>query len=265
MKIERVEVAEAGDLLLVRVLGSHFLWKMVRRMVGVLAEVGRGGLAPRTPSASCASRPKLPATLTAPPSGLFLERVLYEGDAPPGPLRPVLNLVAAAAARAERAIDSVTQRQGIRPARLSPADATPTPGSSQPSSRAAAAAPRRASRRPCRTRSARGAAAARRRRRRSPGSPRPRPARRATGRTPASSSKPSGRMSASAKYVPSGRRTSKPAAASPSQSRSRRAPIVVAQPGEVGVGGREARRDRVLERRRDGEGHELVDGAHARR
>jgi tRNA pseudouridine38-40 synthase len=33
-----------------------------------------------------------PARLTAPPSGLFLERVLYEGDPPPGPLRPVLNL-----------------------------------------------------------------------------------------------------------------------------------------------------------------------------
>jgi hypothetical protein len=34
----------------------------------------------------------VPATLTAPPSGLFLERVLYEGDAPPGPPTPVLNL-----------------------------------------------------------------------------------------------------------------------------------------------------------------------------
>jgi tRNA pseudouridine38-40 synthase len=42
VRIERVEVVEAGDLLLLRVLGSHFLWKMVRRMVGVLAEVGRG-------------------------------------------------------------------------------------------------------------------------------------------------------------------------------------------------------------------------------
>jgi tRNA pseudouridine38-40 synthase len=92
VKLERVEVAEAGDLVLVRVLGSHFLGKMVRRLVGVMAEVGRGGLGPadagrflREPSAE-------PARLTAPPSGLFLERVMYEGDAPPGPLRPVLNL-----------------------------------------------------------------------------------------------------------------------------------------------------------------------------
>ena len=32
-----------GDLILVRIGGSHFIWKMVRRMVGVLVEVGCGG------------------------------------------------------------------------------------------------------------------------------------------------------------------------------------------------------------------------------
>jgi tRNA pseudouridine38-40 synthase len=92
VKIERVEVAEAGDLLLIRVLGSHFLWKMVRRLVGVIAEVGRGGLPAKDAERFLREQSDVPATLTAPPSGLFLERVLYEGDAPPGPLRPVLNL-----------------------------------------------------------------------------------------------------------------------------------------------------------------------------
>jgi tRNA pseudouridine38-40 synthase len=92
VKIERVEVVETGDLLLVRVLGSHFLWKMVRRMVGVMAEVGRAGLTPRDAERFLHERSQVPATLTAPPSGLFLERVLYEGDAPPGPPTPVLNL-----------------------------------------------------------------------------------------------------------------------------------------------------------------------------
>jgi tRNA pseudouridine38-40 synthase len=92
VKLERVELAEAGELLLIRVLGSHFLWKMVRRLVGVIAEVGRGGLALKEAERFLRERSDVPATLTAPPSGLFLERVLYAGDAPPGPLRPVLNL-----------------------------------------------------------------------------------------------------------------------------------------------------------------------------
>ena len=92
VKVDRVEVAEAGSLVLVRVLGSHFLWKMVRRMVGVMAEVGRGNLRPADAERFLRERSAVPAQLTAPPSGLFLERVLYEGDLPPGPLRPVLNL-----------------------------------------------------------------------------------------------------------------------------------------------------------------------------
>ncbi len=92
VEIERVQVAEAGELVLVRVVGSHFLWKMVRRMLGVMAEVGRGGLHPADAERFLHEPSAVPAQLTAPPSGLFLERVLYEGDASPGPLRPVLNL-----------------------------------------------------------------------------------------------------------------------------------------------------------------------------
>jgi tRNA pseudouridine38-40 synthase len=65
---------------------------MVRRLVGVVAEVGRGGLSVKDAERFLRERSPVPATLTAPPSGLFLERVLYEGDPAPGPLRPVLNL-----------------------------------------------------------------------------------------------------------------------------------------------------------------------------
>jgi tRNA pseudouridine38-40 synthase len=65
---------------------------MVRRLVGVMAEVGRGNLRPADAERFLREPSEVPARLTAPPSGLFLERVLYEGDAPPGPLRPVLNL-----------------------------------------------------------------------------------------------------------------------------------------------------------------------------
>ena len=84
--VERVEVAEDGDLVLVRVVGSHFLWKMVRRIVGVLAEAGRGALDATEIEALLRDDSDTPARLTAPPSGLFLERVIYAGDRPLDPL-----------------------------------------------------------------------------------------------------------------------------------------------------------------------------------
>jgi len=78
-----LELHEHGALVLFRVAGSHFIWKMVRRLVGVIVEVGRGRLAPDDAVAMLSKESELPARLTAPASGLFLERVLYEGDPPP--------------------------------------------------------------------------------------------------------------------------------------------------------------------------------------
>ncbi len=72
---------EMGDLIVLRFIGSHFLWKMVRRMVGIIVEAGRGNLTSRDVKNMLAHPSDLPAKHTAPPSGLFLERVLYEGDA----------------------------------------------------------------------------------------------------------------------------------------------------------------------------------------
>jgi tRNA pseudouridine38-40 synthase len=86
--LERAEVAEAGDLVLVRLRASHFLRKMVRRMVGVLAEVGRKAIRPDDVRRFLDEVSDEPAPLTAPPSGLFLERVLYPGDPPDEPLVP---------------------------------------------------------------------------------------------------------------------------------------------------------------------------------
>ena len=86
-----VEVSEAmiraeGDLILFRVGASHFLWKMVRRLVGTLVEVGRGRERPARVRQLLETHSREPARWTAPPSGLFLERVLYRGDAgPPAP------------------------------------------------------------------------------------------------------------------------------------------------------------------------------------
>lgn len=96
--VERVELVEEGDLILLRLGASHFLWKMVRRLVGALVAVGRGNLAaadfeqlvnaPRQPG-----KPRFDvAANTAPPSGLFLERVAYRRQEPPGKLAAVTPL-----------------------------------------------------------------------------------------------------------------------------------------------------------------------------
>jgi tRNA pseudouridine38-40 synthase len=80
VQVEGIDIREEGDLILVRIEGSHFLWKMVRRVVGVLVEVGRGTLPRDEAIALLKTRSGLPARLTAPASGLFLERVYYPGD-----------------------------------------------------------------------------------------------------------------------------------------------------------------------------------------
>ena len=62
-------------------------WKMVRRLVGVIVEVGRGGLTVEDVAAMLETRSPVPARLTAPASGLFLEQVIYattEGPRPSG-------------------------------------------------------------------------------------------------------------------------------------------------------------------------------------
>lgn len=80
VKIDRTEVAASGELIVFRVVGSHFLWKMVRRLSGILVEAGRGTLSPAEVERMLTNASEIPARCTAPPSGLFLAQVLYEGD-----------------------------------------------------------------------------------------------------------------------------------------------------------------------------------------
>lgn len=87
--LERLDLVEDGALILVVVEGSHFLWRMVRRLVGVLVAVGRGELSEKEAAALLRGRSELPAKLTAPASGLFLERVCYKGDDADAPLRAI--------------------------------------------------------------------------------------------------------------------------------------------------------------------------------
>jgi tRNA pseudouridine38-40 synthase len=90
VQVERIEVEAADELILIRLGASHFLWKMVRRVVGTLVQVGLGLLPPEQPGRWLREDSREPAAFTAPPSGLFLERVLYAGDPPPASLQPAL-------------------------------------------------------------------------------------------------------------------------------------------------------------------------------
>ena len=80
VEILHAKVNDFGDLLVFHVVGSHFLWKQVRRMTGVLVEVGRGKLSPLDVVSFFRLKSDIPAKLTAPPSGLFLEKVYYKKE-----------------------------------------------------------------------------------------------------------------------------------------------------------------------------------------
>lgn len=92
--VERCTIVEEGGLILVRIEASHFLWKMVRRVVGVLVEVGTGRVEPTEIPEILAGRALDPAKVTAPPSGLFLEKVRYAGDPPLSPPHGLISVSA---------------------------------------------------------------------------------------------------------------------------------------------------------------------------
>jgi tRNA pseudouridine38-40 synthase len=75
--VERSVVVEEGQEIRYRVEASHFLWKMVRRLVGTLVEVGRGSDSEEDVAKFLEEKSTAPARWTAPPSGLFLESVKY--------------------------------------------------------------------------------------------------------------------------------------------------------------------------------------------
>ncbi len=92
VEILHSKVHDLGDMLVFHVIGSHFLWKQVRRMTGVLVEVGRGKLKPDEVESFFRIKTDIPAKLTAPPSGLFLDRVYYKKEEIDYDVKPVINI-----------------------------------------------------------------------------------------------------------------------------------------------------------------------------
>jgi len=87
VQIEQIEFFENGSFILIRIIGSHFLHKMVRRMIGVLVEIGRGNLSPKDIESFLNHYSVIPAKFTSPPSGLYLEKIVYS----PADMRKPLN------------------------------------------------------------------------------------------------------------------------------------------------------------------------------
>ena len=77
VELLRVDVREDDNRIFIHLRGSHFLWKMVRRIVGILVEVGRGNMTGQTVEGFLKTPSREPARFTAPPSGLFLEKIEY--------------------------------------------------------------------------------------------------------------------------------------------------------------------------------------------
>jgi tRNA pseudouridine38-40 synthase len=92
VEIKYSRVHEYGDILLFHVVGSHFLWKQVRRMTGVLVEAGRAKLNIEDIAGFFKTKSDVPAKLTAPPSGLFLQKVYYKNEEVEFKANPVITV-----------------------------------------------------------------------------------------------------------------------------------------------------------------------------
>ena len=80
VRVLHAAIGRSGILTTFTIEADHFLPKMVRRVVGVLVQIGIGALPVEAMRRFLENRVDDPAAWTAPPSGLFLERVSY----PPG-------------------------------------------------------------------------------------------------------------------------------------------------------------------------------------
>jgi len=77
VKVDSIDISQLDNIIEIRIRASHFLWKMVRRIVGSLVEVGRGNLSREDLKSALEKYTDELSKFTAPPSGLFLEKVEY--------------------------------------------------------------------------------------------------------------------------------------------------------------------------------------------
>ena len=78
--VEEIAWEDHGEKIIMRIRANRFLRSMVRVIVGSLLQVGRGKLAPEDIAKILAAQNRIAAGVTAPPHGLFLEKVFYAPD-----------------------------------------------------------------------------------------------------------------------------------------------------------------------------------------
>jgi len=76
-RIELLEWEETEERIKMIIRANRFLRSMVRIIVGTMIDVGRGKLTPAQVKEILDSRKRTEASFTAPPHGLFLEKVFY--------------------------------------------------------------------------------------------------------------------------------------------------------------------------------------------
>jgi tRNA pseudouridine38-40 synthase len=81
--VEDARIDVEGDLILFQITASHYIWRMVRRVVGMLVRIGKGESTLDEFSRLLEGKadPRMDvAAWTAPAAGLFLERVEYPAE-----------------------------------------------------------------------------------------------------------------------------------------------------------------------------------------
>lgn len=77
-RISHVEVQQINDYIIISITANAFLHHMVRNIVGTLVQIGKGKYAPQWMETVLKAKDRRQAGMTAPPNGLYLERVSYD-------------------------------------------------------------------------------------------------------------------------------------------------------------------------------------------
>lgn len=80
VNLEKIKIRRSGGNIIITFTADRYLYKMVRNIVGTLVEAGLGRIKPSMVKNILDNRSRKMAGPTAPACGLFLKKVIYEGQ-----------------------------------------------------------------------------------------------------------------------------------------------------------------------------------------